>query len=104
MKLIDLKGQTLGQWKVLSRANGAYDEAHWWCRCLCSPNCITKIVSGAALRRGSTTSCGRLTRFRAAWGVHRKRLAEIASIQGSLARLIRRVAALVETEPRRRNA
>lgn len=58
----DLTGKTFGRWSVLARysktisANGRIvTHASWACRCSCGTE---RIVTGSALRKRSTTSCG----------------------------------------------
>ena len=57
-KMIDLTGQTFGYWKVLERGpNKPSGRAQWLCHCtLCDKT--TKLVDGAHLRGGRSTSCG----------------------------------------------
>ena len=64
----DLTGMTFGRWTVLYQAedricpNGTR-EAQWMCRCSCE-NQTEKIVSGHALKRGQSKSCGCITKER----------------------------------------
>lgn len=54
--LKDLTGRTFGYYTVLGRSPiKRYGEVHWTCRCRCG---TIKDVSGHALRRGNTKSCG----------------------------------------------
>lgn len=54
--MIDLTGQTFGNWTVIDRARGQYYyTVMWWCCCSCGTK---KIVAGAELRRGRSKSCG----------------------------------------------
>lgn len=56
-RVIDMTGQKYGKLTVLERAeNDKYGKAQWLCQCDCGSN--PKIISGAALRRGLTISCG----------------------------------------------
>lgn len=52
--LIDMTGKQFGSWSVISR-DETRTPAYWNCRCLCG---ALRIVSGMALRRNKTTSCG----------------------------------------------
>lgn len=56
-KVIDMTNQRFGRLQVIRRGdNDKHGKAQWWCQCDCgSPE---KLISGAALRRGLTTSCG----------------------------------------------
>ena len=56
-KLIDMTGQKIGAWKVLTRAeNDKRGRAQWLCECsLCGKQ---KVVSGINLRGGQSYSCG----------------------------------------------
>lgn len=55
-KVIDMTGQTWGKLTVLERAeNDKFGKAQWLCQCECGN---TKIIVGASLRKGLTTSCG----------------------------------------------
>jgi len=54
-KLIDLTGQLFGLWTVLKRVKKADRRTHWVCRCRCGTE---RAVDGAALRDGSSRSCG----------------------------------------------
>jgi hypothetical protein len=57
--VIDLTGQTFGQWTVLTRAkNTSYRATRWHCRCSCGEK---SIVFGDALRGGHSLSCGHIT-------------------------------------------
>jgi hypothetical protein len=54
--LKDITGHTFGRLAVLHRAeNSAKGQARWLCQCICKNQTI---VAGAALRNGSTVSCG----------------------------------------------
>lgn len=56
-KMIDITGQKYGMLTVLSRAeNDRHGKTQWLCQCECGSE--PKIISGAALRRGLTVSCG----------------------------------------------
>ena len=56
-RVIDMTGQKYGKLTVLERAeNDKNGKAQWLCQCDCGSN--PKIISGAALRRGLTISCG----------------------------------------------
>lgn len=57
-KLIDLTGQDFGYWHVIERGPNTKDgRAQWLCHCtLCDKT--TKLVQGAHLRGGRSTSCG----------------------------------------------
>ena len=57
-KLIDITGQDFGYWHVIKRGPNAKDgRSMWLCHCtLCDKT--TKLVSGAHLRSGRSTSCG----------------------------------------------
>ena len=59
-KLIDLTGQTFGKLFVISQAPSHYTPQNkpitmWLCRCDCGNK---KIISGQALKKGMTKSCG----------------------------------------------
>lgn len=56
---IDLTGQRFGRLTVLMRDRVRRGHAYWICACDCGNE---KIVMGAALRRGGTSSCGCLHR------------------------------------------
>lgn len=56
-KLIDLTGQTFGDWKVLERAeNNKAGKAMWLCLCT-RCNKTIKPVNGTHLRNGNSTCC-----------------------------------------------
>lgn len=56
--LIDLTGQTFGKWYVVSRATGKSSRlVMWLCECRCADR-NRKVVFGANLKNGSSTSCG----------------------------------------------
>lgn len=58
--LRDLVGQTFGRLTVVSRAdNDKHGHPRWLCQCECGTE---RIVLGASLSRGHTTSCGCLGR------------------------------------------
>lgn len=52
--LVNLEGQRFGRLTVLSRDKSKL-RVHWLCLCDCG---ATKSISGNAIRRGSTVSCG----------------------------------------------
>ena len=53
---LDLIGEVFGRWRVIEKAeNNKQNKAQWVCRCECGSE---KIVAGAVLRRGFSTSCG----------------------------------------------
>lgn len=59
-KLIDLTGQSFGRLLVLNRAEdhvcpSGYKNVQWLCKCECGKEAV---VSGKALRKGTTQSCG----------------------------------------------
>ncbi len=54
-KTADLTGQRFGRWVVVSRAQNKGRAVRWRCRCDCGEE---KDVISAALKRGSTQSCG----------------------------------------------
>ena len=54
-RTIDETGHTYGLLTVIKRASSSREGALWLCKCSCGN---TKIVSGAALRRGQMKSCG----------------------------------------------
>ena len=55
-KVINEAGKTVGQWKVLARAENNKDgSARWLCKCTCGTE---RSVSASALREGRTLSCG----------------------------------------------
>ena len=57
-KLIDMTGQTVGNWKVIRRGpNTKNGRAQWECKCLLCNKTI-KLVSGQNLRSGQSFSCG----------------------------------------------
>lgn len=55
MRLVDLTGQKFGLLTVVKRADRPGKHVHWECDCACGGS---KMVSGDALKRGATTSCG----------------------------------------------
>lgn len=55
MKLIDLTGQRYGRLTVIKRDGTKGHEPTWLCRCDCGNE---RVVIGADLRKGNTTSCG----------------------------------------------
>ncbi len=54
-RAIDMKGQTVGRWHVIERAENKGNTAYWLCRC--SGCGREKEVSGANLRKGESRSC-----------------------------------------------
>jgi len=56
---IDLKGDRFGRWFVLEFSHSGHSGAYWRCLCDCGQ---VRIVSGAALRDGSSQSHGCLRR------------------------------------------
>lgn len=62
MRTVDLKGRTYGRLTVLHRAGSKDNRAMWECVCVCGKHII---ISGHALRRGNTKSCGCLQRDKA---------------------------------------
>ena len=55
-RLIDLTGNKIGRWTVISRAeNGSCKQVRWECVCECGTK---KSVSSQLLINGSSTSCG----------------------------------------------
>lgn len=54
-KMIDETGKTYGYLTVIERAPNKDNRAMWRCRCKCGNETV---VSGKALRRGTTQSCG----------------------------------------------
>lgn len=56
-KIIDMAGLQFGKWVAIGRAPArpGATEIFWLCRCTCGTE---RVVSGAALRRGRSTSCG----------------------------------------------
>ena len=55
-KVIDLTGQQFGKLIVIKRAeNDKFGKAQWLCKCECGNE---KVINGASLRKGLTTSCG----------------------------------------------
>ena len=57
-QFIDLTGQMFGRWKVQEfSCFNKWGTASWLCECSC-PNHTRKVVSGASLRNGTSTSCG----------------------------------------------
>jgi hypothetical protein len=64
--LIDLRRRRFGRWRVIRRVVSSRPAAQWLCVCTCG---VRKVVSGIALREGSSKSCGCLRReLCAAWG------------------------------------
>ena len=57
---VDLTGQRLGRWVVMSRAPNAGRHTKWLCRCSCAAGTIRE-VSSDHLRSGRSQSCGCLT-------------------------------------------
>lgn len=56
-KMIDMTGQKFGKLTILKRVeNDKYGKTQWLCQCSCGSE--PKIISGAAIRRGLTVSCG----------------------------------------------
>jgi hypothetical protein len=63
--LIDLKGKTFGHLVVLDRGeNDRRGGPRWWCQCWCG-RCdgVTRLVCGANLRSGNSTTCGGRTGY-----------------------------------------
>lgn len=62
-KLIDLTGQSFGNWEVIK-----YDQSkkgqgsRWWCKCKCG-NPEIRSVMGSVLRKGKSKSCGKCNQF-----------------------------------------
>ena len=57
-KLIDLTGQTFGEWTVIKRDYETTDNAKhafWECKCSCG---TVKSIPGVRLRKGESKSCG----------------------------------------------
>lgn len=54
MKKVDLTGKRFGRWRVIEQAPRSY-QTMWLCECACG---VTRVVSGANLRAGNSTSCG----------------------------------------------
>lgn len=54
MKRIDLVGKFFGRWEVIAPAQRTY-QTMWECVCVCGAK---KVVSGANLTSGHSTSCG----------------------------------------------
>lgn len=54
-KFIDLTGQKFGRLTVIERAENKGGKVRWLCRCECGNK---KIIQGASLKSGHTTSCG----------------------------------------------
>lgn len=57
--LIDMTGQKIGRWKVLSKANSSASggAAKWLCECECEKH-TRREIAGTELRRGTSLSCG----------------------------------------------
>lgn len=56
MRMIDLTGEKVGRWTVLSRAeNTPQGQARWLCRCECGNEATLKSI---VLRRAVSRSCG----------------------------------------------
>lgn len=55
MKALELTGKKVGRWTVVDKIFVKKGRTDWLCECECGE---IKIVSGAALSRGSTQSCG----------------------------------------------
>jgi hypothetical protein len=54
--IVDIRGQTFGRLRVLSRvASSHVGRARWCCQCACGKRCT---VEGKKLRSGHTRSCG----------------------------------------------
>lgn len=53
-KFIDMSGQRFGNWQVIAPTE---NKKFWLCECSCEKH-TKKIVSGASLRNGVSTSCG----------------------------------------------
>lgn len=57
--LVDITGQTFGNWTVLQKQrrqnHNPHDGAYYLCKCICGTE---KVVSGRSLRSGKTKSCG----------------------------------------------
>jgi hypothetical protein len=58
MRRIDLTGQTFGRWTVCEYLGGT-PQGKWRCTCACGE---VRDVTGANLRSGHSTSCGKCTR------------------------------------------
>lgn len=56
-RVIDLLGQTFGQWKVIGKDKARYRLQFWKVECSCPKRTVSS-VPGNALRFGSTKSCG----------------------------------------------
>ena len=56
---IDMTGQIIGRWKVLSKSNNSTNsrQVKWLCECSCEKH-TQREIAGAELRRGTTLSCG----------------------------------------------
>ena len=54
-KFRDLVGEKFGRLEVKSRAQNLYGAPAWVCLCECG---VLKTISGSALKRGHSTSCG----------------------------------------------
>src|SRR5262245_54629780 len=58
MKLIDLTGKKFGRWTAVAMHPERYERGTvWLCRCDC-PESTERLVIGASLRAGTSTSCG----------------------------------------------
>ena len=57
--VIDLTNQVFTRWAVVARAGRSGGKAAWLCRCECGTE---KVISGCALRKGTSRSCGCLQR------------------------------------------
>jgi transcription elongation factor Elf1 len=61
-RVVDLSGQTFGDWLVLSYAQRRKTDTLFWCRCVCGN---IKLVIANTLKKGSSKSCGCKSRERA---------------------------------------
>lgn len=57
---VDITGKTFGRWTVLHKEDTS-NGIRWYCRCICGTE---RLVNGAALRNGSSVSCGCYTKER----------------------------------------
>lgn len=53
--IIDMKGKTIGEWKVLCYDEESKESGRWICQCSCG---TIRSVSGYLLRSGQSNSCG----------------------------------------------
>src|SRR5262245_4644675 len=60
-RVVDITGRRFGRWTVIMLHPGRSHQAYWVCRCDCG---VESVVLGAALRSGTTRSCGCLRRER----------------------------------------